>query len=182
VNSVRQVTTGFDADGRSRVVSDREVTRVVTRPTGLRVMELWGADAVPAADSALDGDISAEPPLGGISVRFVVFPPDAGVSAAGVGEDHDAEPSGQPAEGARSDRRPPGMHRTDTIDIATVVDGEIWLVLDDGETLLRAGDTLVQRATSHAWSNRSGRPCAMVSTMISSTTALVADTWVEPEN
>jgi hypothetical protein len=34
-------------------------------------------------------------------------------------------------------------------------------VLDTQEVQLKAGDTVVQRGTSHAWSNRSGRPCTI---------------------
>ncbi|MBM3558643.1 MAG: cupin domain-containing protein [Alphaproteobacteria bacterium] len=53
------------------------------------------------------------------------------------------------------------MHRTDTVDYGIVLDGEVWMVLDVGETLLRAGDVVVQRGTNHAWQNRSGRPARM---------------------
>ena len=48
----------------------------------------------------------------------------------------------------------PGMHTTDTIDFEVVLDGEVWLELDDGvEVHLRAGDTVVQNGTRHAWRN-----------------------------
>ena len=59
----------------------------------------------------------------------------------------------------QSDARHPAMHKTDTIDYALVLDGEIWALMDEGETLLRAGDCLVQRGTNHAWSNRTDAPC-----------------------
>jgi uncharacterized cupin superfamily protein len=41
------------------------------------------------------------------------------------------------------------------VDYAIVLEGEIWSVMDEGETLLRAGDVLIQRGTNHAWANRS---------------------------
>jgi uncharacterized cupin superfamily protein len=41
------------------------------------------------------------------------------------------------------------------------MEGEIWLLLDEDERLLRAGDVVVQRGTAHAWSNRSDRNCRM---------------------
>jgi quercetin dioxygenase-like cupin family protein len=48
----------------------------------------------------------------------------------------------------------PGMHTTDTIDFEVVLEGEIWLELDDGATMhLRPGDTVVQNGTRHAWRN-----------------------------
>ena len=49
----------------------------------------------------------------------------------------------------------PGMHKTDTVDYAIVLQGEIHAVMDEGETLMRAGDVLIQRGTNHAWANRS---------------------------
>lgn len=48
------------------------------------------------------------------------------------------------------------MHRTLSVDCGVVVDGEIELELDSGEMkVLRKGDVFVQRATMHAWHNRS---------------------------
>ena len=48
----------------------------------------------------------------------------------------------------------PGMHTTATIDFEVVLDGEVWLELDDGvEVHLRPGDTVVQNGTRHAWRN-----------------------------
>ncbi|NSZ60062.1 cupin domain-containing protein (plasmid) [Agrobacterium tumefaciens] len=52
----------------------------------------------------------------------------------------------------------PGMHRTDSIDYGVVLDGEIWLEVDDGrEVQLKAGDTIVQLGGRHAWRNKSDR-------------------------
>ena len=61
------------------------------------------------------------------------------------------------------------MHRTETIDYAICLEGEIWLVLDDSEVLMRAGDVCVQRGTNHAWSNRSDAPCFMCFVLIDGT-------------
>jgi quercetin dioxygenase-like cupin family protein len=59
------------------------------------------------------------------------------------------------------------MHRTETVDVGVVLEGETWLVLDDGsETLVRTGDAVVQRGTNHSWENRSDRPVRMVFVMI----------------
>jgi uncharacterized cupin superfamily protein len=58
------------------------------------------------------------------------------------------------------------MHFTETVDIMTVLSGELWAITETGETLLRAGDTLVQRGTAHAWSNRTSEPATIVSVMI----------------
>ena len=55
----------------------------------------------------------------------------------------------------------PDMHETDTVDYAIVMAGEIWAILEDKETLLRAGNVLIQRGTNHAWANRSDE-CARI--------------------
>jgi uncharacterized cupin superfamily protein len=55
----------------------------------------------------------------------------------------------------------PYMQKTRTLDFCLILDGEITLVLDTQEVSLKAGDTVVQRGTNHAWSNRSGAPCTI---------------------
>ena len=55
------------------------------------------------------------------------------------------------------------MHKTNTIDYAVVYDGEMWLELDDGETLhLNRGDVIVQNGTRHAWRNKGNKPVTML--------------------
>jgi uncharacterized cupin superfamily protein len=53
------------------------------------------------------------------------------------------------------------MQKTRTLDFCLILEGEITLVLDTAEVSLKAGDTVVQRGTNHAWSNRSDRPCVV---------------------
>ena len=61
----------------------------------------------------------------------------------------------------------PGMHTTDTIDYAIVLEGEIVAIMDEGERVMKQGDILVQRGTSHAWANRSGKPVKVAFILIS---------------
>ena len=69
---------------------------------------------------------------------------------------------GSPGASTYSPRAPhPYMQKTRTLDFCLVLEGEITLVLDTEEVHLNAGDTVVQRGTNHAWSNRSGRPCVI---------------------
>jgi mannose-6-phosphate isomerase-like protein (cupin superfamily) len=62
--------------------------------------------------------------------------------------------------------RHPLMHRTETIDYAIVLEGEITMVMDEVDVQLKAGDVLVQCGTNHAWSNRSGKPCVVAFVLI----------------
>jgi uncharacterized cupin superfamily protein len=56
----------------------------------------------------------------------------------------------------------PLMHQTTTLDYFMILSGELYLVMEEGETLLNADDIVIQRGTNHAWSNRSHKPCRML--------------------
>ena len=58
------------------------------------------------------------------------------------------------------------MHRTETIDYAIVLSGEITMLLDDEDVVVDAGDILVQCGTNHAWSNRSKAPAVVAFILI----------------
>jgi uncharacterized cupin superfamily protein len=58
------------------------------------------------------------------------------------------------------------MHTTDTVDYAIILEGEIWALMDEGETLMRAGDVLIQRGTNHAWANRSAKTARIAFVLI----------------
>jgi mannose-6-phosphate isomerase-like protein (cupin superfamily) len=58
------------------------------------------------------------------------------------------------------------MHRTETIDYGIVLEGELVLIMDEGETTVRAGDIVVQRGTNHGWANRSDRNCRIAFILI----------------
>ena len=61
----------------------------------------------------------------------------------------------------------PRNHRTETIDYAVVMSGEIDMRLDDGVVVrLRAGDTLVQQATLHDWINNGKEPCVIAFVLV----------------
>jgi uncharacterized cupin superfamily protein len=59
-----------------------------------------------------------------------------------------------------------GMHRTESIDYAVIMSGEIDMFLDDSEVHLKAGDVVVQRGTNHAWVNRGDEPCKIAFILI----------------
>ena len=58
------------------------------------------------------------------------------------------------------------MHRTETVDYGIVLEGEVTLILDVGETVVRAGDIVIQRGTNHGWANRSGKNCRIAFILI----------------
>ena len=74
--------------------------------------------------------------------------------------------SGHGAAFDRASPRHPGFHKTNSVDYAIVLSGEIYALMDEGEVLLRAGDVLVQRGTNHAWSNRTDEPARLAFVLI----------------
>ena len=62
--------------------------------------------------------------------------------------------------------RHPSMHRTDTLDVITCVRGEIYLMTDRDEVLMKPGDSVVIRGVNHAWSNRSNEPALLIGAML----------------
>ena len=100
---------------------------------------------------------SVVPGPGGTSLHFVTLPPgsviaDPSFDAAAAQEEALVRLRGLADHFEKED---PGMHKTNTVDYAIVYDGEIWLELDDSETLhLTRGDVVVQNGTRHAWRNK----------------------------
>jgi mannose-6-phosphate isomerase-like protein (cupin superfamily) len=171
---VRRVVTGHDATGKAVVALDGAAPAVfddLGQP-GLMFTEVWSTTGTPASvDSAPDPTLrplQLAPPNQGSLIRVVDLPPEASGEAVPTPEMAHrifdalgrAHATGEP--GALH----PMMHRTETIDYGIVLSGEVTLVLDDSEVVLKAGDVVVQRGTNHAWSNRSGKPCRMVFVLI----------------
>jgi hypothetical protein len=161
----RRVISSVDANGKSTIVTDENtITRTAT--PGFTVADVWRLDALPAhVDDTLTGTVDLSPPPNGVVVRLTTFPPDSEWDpSVGYGEALVALNAGDAhVAGEDSD---PGMHTTETIDIVTMVSGELYAVLEDTETLLRPGDTFIQRGTKHSWSNRTDKPATFVATMM----------------
>lgn len=167
--SIRRIVV-LDANDRSQVIADGPSPDVRTDPArpGFSCARIWATDRTPAwlagVREALHLPYTLVPPPGGSTCFVITFPPDASYRAK-VGAKEVAAyftAMGSPGASTYSARSPhPYMQKTRTLDFCLVLDGEITLVLDTEEVHLRAGDTVVQRGTNHAWSNRSDRPCTV---------------------
>jgi mannose-6-phosphate isomerase-like protein (cupin superfamily) len=161
----RRVITGVDADGRSTVISDENTPTRVALP-GFTVNDVWRVDALPThVDEmhTLQDEVELHPPTSGFVFRVAAFPPDSEVDYAALSASIE---SLHGSDANANDEKVMGMHVTDTFDLDVILDGEIYCVLETGEVLLRAGDSIVLRGIKHAWSNRSNKPAVMVATMI----------------
>lgn len=169
IKPVRRLITVDDAAGRSRKIADGPSPDVITDPArpGYSSTRIWVTDRTPARIAGITDTLhlphTLEPPPGGSVCRVVTFPPErreAPVRAADVAAFFAR--MGSPAASTGGKGAPhPYMQQTRTLDFCLVLEGEITLVLDTAEVQLKAGDTVVQRGTNHAWSNRSGAACTI---------------------
>ena len=174
---IRRVVTGHDALGHALIQQDGAVPRVqrIGGPHGPVFFEVWNTCATPAPIDRASAEppengIQLAPPKGGTRIRVLDIPPeDASVGSltAEQAKAHFAEVGAADASShAGSGSRHAFMHRTQTIDYGIVLEGELTLILDADETVVRAGDIVIQRGTNHGWANRSGRHCRIAFILI----------------
>ena len=159
-----------DEGEKSKVIADGPAPDVRTDPArpGFAATRIWVTDRTPARMEGIRDTLNVhhtlEPPPGGSVCRVVTFPPDAGWRGKVGAKEVQAYFSAMGSPGASTygaEAPHPYMQKTPTLDFCLVLEGEITLVLDTQEVNLEAGDTVVQRGTNHAWSNRSGEPCTI---------------------
>ena len=155
---VRRVVTGHDSDGKSIFLMDGlapNIKEMASMP-GLALTDLWETKGSPASNAG-NADAGArpvklEPPANGSILRIVEFPPDAAWrGSADANAAFKSIGAGHAKDQSTGD---PMMHTTATIDYIIVLKGEIHAIMDKAETLLKAGDILIQRGTNHSWSVR----------------------------
>ncbi|WP_341887229.1 cupin domain-containing protein [Variovorax sp. YR752] len=173
--AIHRVVTGHDAAGKAVVASDGPLPTVVELQAipGTVFHEVWSTTGAPApVDSGADpttGPLRLPPPPQGTRIRFVDIPPDsAEFLAHGAARMQQAftQIGDAQASTVKADSPHPLMHRTESVDYGVVIEGEMTLVLDDSEVLLRPGSVVVQRGSNHAWANRSGRLCRMLFVLV----------------
>jgi quercetin dioxygenase-like cupin family protein len=139
---VRRIVTGRNAGGKSAVASDALVESVAGRfDDRVARCDPWRTDSLPPS---LDGrdPMKAEPTVtpspGGTIFRILEIPPGNDTT----------------------------KHKTATLDYYVILEGELYMTLDEGEVLCKAGDVIVQRSTNHGWDNRSGKPARFAEVLI----------------
>ena len=187
LGGIRRVVTTHDDTGKAVLLFDAPTPyETYSEKTGISSRLLWVTNSTPADVRAHDDrallagidergavQIRIAPPTNGSVVRIVDYPPsgdrfkamDVNHMSARISDDH-----------LQSKARPPShpmMHRTKSIDYAFVLSGEIYMILDDSEVHLKAGDFLVQQATNHGWENRSNEVCRIGFVLIDAEDPLV---------
>ena len=138
---LRRVVTGHDETGRAIVSIDEIANNVTSSRAGQAGVVVWSTEGHPIDNTdAADGSrrvLGTSIPNGTV-FRIVKY--DPGVA--------------------------PRNHRTDSLDYAVVMSGEIDMDIDGTLVRLKAGDVLVQRGTIHNWINRGPEPCLIAFTLI----------------
>ena len=166
----RRIVTGNRADGTSYFVSDGETQHRVDLGRSI-LDDIWVDEPGRAAsdndyDPVASGYFQLVAPGGASVVRVATQMPGTRIDMPSEAELE--ENRARWDAGGAMEQEDPAMHTTPTIDYGIVLEGEVVLELDEGETVMRAGDIVVQRRTRHAWRNRGDKPCTMVFVMISS--------------
>ena len=138
---IRRVVTGHDASGRAVVKIDEVAKNLVSSRPGATTCVVWTTESFPVDNTGEE---------------------DAGLRKTGTTLDNGTV--------FRILELAPGVtprnHRTDSIDYAVVMSGEVDMELDDTKVHLKAGDVLVQRGTIHNWVNRGTEPCVIAFVLI----------------
>ena len=137
----RRVVTGHDATGRAVVKIDEVATNQVSVRPGATACVVWTTEGFPVDNNGEE---------------------DQGLRKTGTTLDNGTV--------FRILELAPGVsprnHRTDSIDYAVIMKGEVDMELDDATVHLEAGDVLVQRGTIHNWVNRGTEPCVIAFVLI----------------
>src|ERR1041385_5138089 len=138
---VRRVVTGHDQNGRAVVTIDETCKNVISRRPNHASCVIWSTGEFPTENGGdADGgarEVATTDPKGTV-FRLVEYGP--GVT--------------------------PRNHRTESVDYAIVMSGEIDMEMDGTMVHLKAGDVLGQRGTIHNWINRGTVPCVVAFVLV----------------
>ncbi len=148
----RRVVTGFNKEGKSCIKWDAEIDPINLRP-GFDNVPMWATRKLPAETTEEDPNTweLGTSLAGGSVFRFGRYEP----------------------------RNVARWHKTDSVDYAICLSGEMWMEMEDGEVHLKPGDVVIQRGTLHNWNNRGTEPCVMAFVLVAIEGAKTTG-WNEP--
>tara|TARA_R110002020_G_scaffold40118_5_gene118777 strand:+ start:28867 stop:29412 length:546 start_codon:yes stop_codon:yes gene_type:complete len=159
----RRVVTGHDANGVAKVIRDDTASCILQRPTrpGVTLTNFGQHSQSPAPmeshDDPVEGPLVLHPPKNGAVFRMMQFDPEDPEVIANIDGKKAFAAMGAGANVVENARHP-YMHRTDSLDYSIVLQGEIWMLMDEEDVLLKQGDVIIQQGTNHAWANRGTEP------------------------
>ena len=166
---IKRTVIGANSDKKSAILyhdstNEQDSAGVVRRST------LWASAELPINNSIKGDravDVTVSEPENGMIFRVNEIPPDMKDKQKHIQlmKELNAKVKQKYPPTEKDYERHPTMHRTDTLDCFVVARGELYLVTDTDEVLLRTGDTAVVQGVNHAWSNRTNEPALIVGTM-----------------
>jgi hypothetical protein len=171
--TIRRLVTGHESNWKADVALDgppprTDVFKYIPGMVSRLVWATASTPVVPFEDADPTPSVTSITPAPG-ETRFLVvtFPPDSVFAAPDFDAIAAAKENLALNPGLAERFEPDGMHTTDTVDYGIVLDGEIWLELDDGlQRPLRKHDVIVQNGTRHAWRNKSDRAATLAFILI----------------
>jgi quercetin dioxygenase-like cupin family protein len=140
----RRVIVGINASKASAVVADERNLPSTRLPNGIVLQELWQQRNIPAApdDHPEPGwTLGPDAPAEGAVVRILTVPAASGDRFAA-----------------------PDLHTDPSLHVITMLDGELIVILEDGEVTLGPRDSIVLRGSMHDLRNVQPRPASFVYT------------------
>jgi quercetin dioxygenase-like cupin family protein len=169
---VKRYVVGLNENGKSAILMDgvpnqQELEDWFWRATLWKTGETPVDNSIPG-DRSLDGDLAARSPLpNGMLVRVEWVLPEHGDAETNQKLwDEINKATGYAQVLSEKEQRDPSMHRTNTLDVTTVLRGEMYMILGEEEILLKPTDTVILQGTNHGWSNRGTEPCLAIAVMI----------------
>ena len=153
----RVIVTGYK-NGKDAIISDQNAEHVIKHESGFVISDIWATLKVPVdsfSSGVTENEILPNISPHGTLFRYVSIPPDSEVKR------YFPDKPGQPH---------PLMHQTPTLDYIIILSGQLFLIMEDTETLLSPGDIVIQCATNHAWSNRTNEACIQVAILLGTNT------------
>ena len=172
MKKIKRFVTGLNDEGKATVIYDDYAENIMEIGgwPGAYVSELWVTNETPVNNDGREDraarPIRHDPTPGGSIFRVVEIPPEKDVqveidaSAAFESMGSHNKPSDEDAAKHAS------MHFTNSVDYLVVISGEMHMLMDEGEVLIKQGDCIVQKGTKHAWVNRGDVPCVLAAVLI----------------
>jgi mannose-6-phosphate isomerase-like protein (cupin superfamily) len=170
VQKIRRYVTGHDKDGKAIVAFDDHAPNAVPLKgwPGAGVTEVWVTGEMPVNNMGREDQslrpLRHDPTPSGTIFRVVEIPPE---SSSTIDTEETFRQLGSGNKPTAEDQaKHPTMHKTNSIDYLVVISGEMWMVMEKGEVLLRPGNCIVRRGTNHAWKNKGDNPCLLAAVLI----------------
>ncbi len=169
IKPIRRVLVGQNKNKRSMIFEDqpaKDVDPYITGIEGAVSINLWATHESPIdlknISDPTESGLPFLPPKRGTLFRICdIVPDDTYIHCL-----DEILLNGEKITTEQKAAKHPLMHQVDVLSYAIVLEGEVILILDDEETLLKAGDTVIDFGSHHAWSNRSNKICRMVFILI----------------